>query len=120
MSYIYKILKNNFSVVASLDIGYTGMPVNVGGMTVSHYADSWKQTNASLPFTFEGVEEFIPYVKDVDFCMVIRKKVDLNAVGVNEKTITEIGQDVGKGNYVNNVPYPILDLPPGFTELYRK
>jgi len=116
---IYKISKYNLTLVDSFDIYSLGMETPTG-MTISHYACSPKVGEATIGFEFEGVELFIPYVKEVEFCTVIRKKVDLLAVGVNGRTIEGNSQDIGKYDYKDKKPSPTLDLPQGFTELYRK
>jgi len=116
---IHKILKDDLSIDKSLNIEAIGMPSNVSGMTISHYACSMKRTEASIPFIIEGVEEFVPYVENVDFCMVIRKQVNLDAIGSNEKTIEEVREDIGKYDYKKAVPPVSPDLPPGFVEFYN-
>ena len=114
---IHKILKSDLSEDTSLNI--LGM-ANTTGMTISHYADSLKSTEATILFSIEGVPEHITYIDDVEFCTVIRKKVDLKAVGVTSKTEEDIGKDVGKYKYTDSVPNRPLDLPPGFQELYKR
>lgn len=116
---IYKISKIDLEIIDSLDIASLGM-YNPNGMTISHYACSLKEVSASLPFEFEGVSEFIPFIKEVEFCTVVRRKIDLTAVGANSQNIEGNSNDVGKYDYKASVPSRILDLPPGFIELYRK
>jgi len=89
------------------------------GMVITHYADSVKGSSATLNFEFEGVEQYLPAITSIDFCNVVRKKVDLKAIGPNSKTIKDIGPDKGKYNYKDSVPAQPLDLPPGFKELYK-
>jgi len=116
---IHQISKDDLTIEKSLNIEAIGMPSNVNGMTISHYACSMKRTEVTIPFVIEGVEEFIPYVYDTDFYMVIRKKVNLDAIGPNEETIEEIGEDVGKYDYKKKAPPSSPDLPPGFIEFYN-
>jgi hypothetical protein len=89
-------------------------------MTISHYAYSLKQTEATIPYEIEVVREYVPLIEEVEFCVVLREKVDLAATGPNEETIKDIGEDIGKYNYVNKSPSGLLNLPIGFQELYRK
>jgi len=103
----------------TLDVVNSGMSKS-SSMTISSYADTSASTEATLQFSIEPVREHIPYIKEVEFCVVIREKVDLTAIGPNEGTIKKIGNDMGKYEYKDNVPSQIIDLPPGFTELYRK
>ena len=116
---IHKFLKSDLSDVSSIQVSGAGL-ANTSGMTISHFACCVKSSEVTLPYTIEGVDKHIPYVDDVDFCVVIRKKVDLTATGVNEKEITDIGNDIGKYEYTDIVPNKPLDLPPEFKELYKK
>lgn len=93
---------------------------NSTGLTISHYADSVKSTEATLPFTIESTEKHVPHIEDVEFVVSVRKKVNMVAVGPNEKTIKDVGQDIGKYNYADSVPTRPPDLPPGFEELYKE
>lgn len=113
---IHKVNKNDLTYIKSVD---TSM-ANSSGMTISHYADSYKQTSASIPYEIEGVEKHIPILEDPEFGIAITKKIDFTAIGVNSNVIEDIGKDTGKYDYVNDVPTRPIDLPPGFTELYKK
>ena len=95
------------------------------GMTISHFAGSGsgtsaKSAQATLPFTVEGTAKHVPHIEDVEFAVVIGKRIDLKATGVNENIQKNIGEDIGEYDYKNNVPPRPLDLPPGFTELYKE
>ena len=105
---IHKINKNDLDYVVSLD---TNM-ANSSGMVISHYADTYKQTSATIPFEIEGVEKHVPILEDPEFSLSMTKKIDYTAIGVNSNVIKDIGRDTGKDNYVNNVPERPLDLPP--------
>jgi len=89
------------------------------GMAISHYFDATKSTEATIPFSIEGSSKHIPYIKDVEFCIAVRKKVNLIATGPNSSIIKENGSDIGKYNYVDNKPSVPNDIP-GFTELYKR
>lgn len=115
---IHRIFKSDLSEAGSIDVFASGMS-NTSGMTISNFAFSAKQTEATIPYILEVVSENIPVIKAVDFSFVIEKRVDLTATGVNGNTIQDIGEDVGKYDYKNAVPSVLLDLPTGFTELYR-
>jgi hypothetical protein len=114
-----EILK--FSNTLSLDKAIDVVDLSSSsGMTISHYAGGWKASEATLNFEFVGTEEHVPYIDEVEFCAVIRKKVDFTAIGPNEGAIRRVGKDVGKFDYKDSVPRRPSDLPPGFKELYRK
>ncbi len=113
---IHKILKSDLSDDAVINLGVAGLS-NASGMIISHFAYSSKQTEATIPYTIEIVKEFVPQV-NIDFCVVVRKKIDLMAIGPNSKTIEDIGKDIGQYNYTDSVPVITADLPAGFTELY--
>ena len=116
---IHQISKEDLSQVVSIDLVKAGM-ANTSGMTISNFASALKSTEATIPFDLVSVEEHVPANIDVDFCITIRKKVNLTATGATGKTRTGIGEDIGEYNYTDNVPSRPLDLPPGFQELYRK
>ncbi len=115
---IHRILKSDLSKAATIDLVQAGMS-NSSGMTISHYAYSPKQSEAELPFEIEFIDDYVPNISNVDFCVVMRTKVDLTATGPNEKIIEGNGKDIGEYNYTDSVPKAPLDLPPGFTELYK-
>jgi len=113
---IHKIEKEDLAYVDGI---VTDM-VSTSGMSISHYADSYKQTSATIPYEIEGVEKHIPIVEEVEFSPVVRKKVDFTGIGVNGQEIKDIGRDTGKYDYKKDVPKRPLDLPPGFTEIYKQ
>jgi len=115
---IHRILKSDLSKVGLIDLVQTGMS-NSSGMTISHYACSTKKTEATLPYEIDIVQEYVPQISEIDFCIVMRTKIDLTATGPNEKIIEDIGEDIGEYTYTNNAPPRPLDLPPGFTEFYK-
>ena len=86
---IHKILKDDLSYDSGINISSAGMDRSTG-MTISHFACSLKSTQATIPYEIESTEKRIPYIPPLEFSMVIRKKVDLTAIGVNEKIITQI------------------------------
>jgi len=92
---------------------------NSNGMTISHYACANVSAMNTISFVIEGMETFIPNLEEVDFCVVIRKKVDLTATGPNCEIKQDTGNDNGKYNYRNSVPARPLDLPPDFKEICK-
>ena len=110
---------NAFSLVSSISVTNAGLS-NSSGMTISHYAGSVKSSEVTIPYEIEGTANHVPYIEDAEFCVVVRKKVDLTATGVNQKEIKDIGEDIGKYKYTNSSPSTLFDLPPGFQELYKK
>ena len=115
---IHRILKDNLNKVDTIDIIASGMNLS-SGMTISHFAYSPKQTEATLPYSIDIVSEHVPTISEIDFCVAIRTKVDFTAPGVNSRTIEEIGNDIGEYKNADSVPSRPLDLPIGFTELYK-
>ena len=115
---ISKFLKSDLSLVDSIDLEAAGL-TQTDGMTISHYADALKSTEATVPYEIVVLKEHVPRLVDTDFCLVVRKKVNLTAIGVNGKNRTDIGDDLGRDNYKDSVPPRPLDLPPGFNELYK-
>jgi hypothetical protein len=114
---LHHIDKATLDINQTLDISELGMESSIG-FTISHYLSLYNSAEATLPFEIEGVNKHITSIKDVEFALVIRKKIDLTAIGPNGNTINNAGNDSGRyGN--NRHPYIPLDLPSGFTELYR-
>jgi len=93
---------------------------NTTGMVITHYLDSVKSSGATLNFEFEGIKQHIPNIEDIEFCIAIKKEIDLTSFGPNVKEQMDIGLDIGKYNNVSSKPYRPLDLPTGFVELYKK
>jgi len=93
--------------------------VNSTGMTISNYVDLLRSADATILFTIEGTSKHVPFINDIEFPVSVRKKVSMVAVGPNEKVITDVGEDVGKYDYVDKVATRPPDLPPGFQELYK-
>jgi len=116
---IHRILKSNLAYQNSLDVVLSGMSKSCS-MTISSYPYSVKNTCATLNFTVESVDNFIPYISDVDFGVVVRKKVDLAGTGKDENEITntepERDKDRGRENFKKSVPTSLSNLPPGFTQ----
>jgi hypothetical protein len=112
---IHKINKDDLAFVSSIlsDL------VDTNGMIISHYADSVKGSAATLNFEFEGVEKHLPVINSIEFCNVVRKKVDMRAIGPNQKIIKDNGLDLGEYDYKDSIPSKIPDLPPGFQQLYK-
>jgi len=113
---INRLLKDDLSRVGSI---YVSGLSNTSGMTISHFAYSPRQTEATIPYEVEIISEYVSKNIEIDFCLAIRTKIDLSATGINEEIIEDIGQDVGEYNYVNSAPSNLLQLPPGFTEFYK-
>lgn len=113
---IYKF-NNTFSNASEINIIELS---TTSGMTVSHYAGGLKSGEATFGFEFVGSENYIPHIEDVEFCTVIRKKIDFTALGSNQKEIKKTGKDKGSKNYKDFRPRKPYALPPGFKELYRK
>ncbi len=116
---IHAINKSDLSYVNGINVLDTGLTKS-NGMTISHFADATIITDATIPYEIDIVKEHVPIIKEIDFCLTVRKRVNMTAIGVNGKTREDIGEDIGKDNYVNNVPARPLDLPPGFNQLYKQ
>ena len=112
---IIKYSKTDFSLVEEIKTSLSKST----GMTISHYADSDKASGVTLDFEFEGMAKHVPHINDIEFCTVVRKKIDMTGVGVNGKIIKDVGNDIGKYNYKDVAPKRLSDLPPGFQELYK-
>ena len=116
---IHRLLKETLEKEDTINLSLSGMS-NTSGMTISHYAYSLKQTEATIPYEIEIVSEHVPQISDIDFCLSIRTKIDLTAYGANGEVIKDIGSDVGEYHYVDKIPSRPTSLPPGFNEFYRE
>ena len=93
---------------------------SVSGITISHYDGFVSAYGLQIPYIIEGVEKHIPdYIENIEFCNVIRKKINLGSIGPNCQAISKASDDVGKYDQVNKKPSESLDLPPGFKEIYK-
>lgn len=113
---IQKYIKTTLEADSDLPI----IMVDSTGLAISHYVDVLRSSQETIPFTIEGTSKHVPSIGDVEFPVSIRKKVNMVAVGPNEKAIKDVGQDIGKYNYADRVPTCPPDLPPGFEELHKQ
>ena len=86
---ILKINKEDLSLFVELDVKNDS---NISSFYISNYVDSVKSIKANLKFSFEGMQNFIPEINNIDFYEVIRKEV----------------------NFKNK------DLPNGFIQVHKK
>jgi hypothetical protein len=77
------------------------------GMTIDHYSDTVTEGSGEIPFKISSSNCQEVGLKDLDFCVVVREKVNLNAIGPNEEQIKS-------GEYKS-----AIDLPKGFVELKK-
>lgn len=115
---IHSISKADLSQINSISPTAAGM-TSSSGMTISHYSYCDFSADVTLPYSIEVVDNHVPYIKDVDYCIAIKEKENLIGVGVNAQTIKDIGDDVGKYTYSNCSPSRTLDIPIGFKEFYN-
>jgi len=73
--------------------------------------------DSNIPFTITILDKHVPYINQEEFMVVIRERIDVTARGPHETTLNNLGDDIGRENYKNKVPYRPLELPPGFQEL---
>lgn len=112
MSKLYKIDKD-LSIVSSKSMAST----NVNALTILHTWDGVVSNSTTLNFTIDITSGHVPYINEEEFMIVIRERVDATARGTQDITITNVGEDIGKENYNEKVPYRPWELPQGFTEL---
>lgn len=111
MRKISRYNKTNLSKTYALDLSVNGSM----SLVINHKEGVVKKDSCLIPYSIEGVSNHLSEIKKIDFYSVFRKKISMNSVGVNEKTISDIGKD--KGAYLK--PEFPADLPPGIKELYR-
>ena len=111
---VHKFSKEGLIRIADADLRMS----NANGMTISQYTCTNSNGEGNIPFIIEGVDNYIPQIDDITFCVVSRRKVSFVAIGPNSTTIDKIGEDNGKYDYKKSVPTAVIDLPPGFIQLY--
>ena len=112
-SKIYKFDKVSLTEIDSKVLSVS----NVQGMTIQHIFDNSISDAYMIPFYIEIVDGHVPYIEVEESMVVIREKVDATSRGPNDIKITNVGEDIGKFNYKQKVPYRPWELPQGFTEL---
>lgn len=109
---IYKINKDTLLEVASSSL----FVENVQSIGVQHIHDNSISDEALIPFELDISVGYVPEI-DEEIVVVIREKVDATSRGPYDITITNVGDDKGKANYNQKVPYRPWELPQGFREL---
>jgi len=113
---IYKFNKDSLTEIDHMDL----IVADSQALIISHLVDSANFTGSStLSFTISTAEKHVPFLKEEEFMVVVREKVDLSAHGPNDVTIKNIDKDKGKGDYKDKKAYRPSSLPDGFTELKR-
>lgn len=105
-----QILKFNksLSLIDSEEIEFSD------ALIIDHYADTIKTSEGEIGFTISTIDSQIPNIDEVEYCVVIREKVDLTAKGVNDVMIKNRDKED------SSKPYKPVDLPTGFIELKGK
>lgn len=112
-SKIYKIDKDTLQEIA---VGTTGME-NIKRINIQHFHDASISVSSELPFSIEIAKVHAPFIKEEEFMVAFRTRVDATARGPHDSTIENAGEDKGKENYINSYPHRPLELPEGFIEL---
>ena len=110
---IYKIDKDSLLEISNVISEVS----NVSSFAIDHFDSNAVSDEYTLNFEIEIAKGHVPHIYEEEFMVVIREKVDATSRGVNDITITNIGDDIGKPRYNKKVPHRPLDLPPGFREL---
>jgi len=116
---ITKLLKDGLTVVENTDVSAFGLS-NSTSMTISHYADSEKQTGVTIPFEIEGTNLHVATMEDVEFQLVARERIDLTATGPHPDLAEDAAPDKGEYKHKDSVPRRPVQLPLGFEELKGK
>lgn len=111
-----KIIKINKDTLA--EMGEEDLYVSdVNGLIIPHVFDSNVSDNFQLEFTLDIAKGHAPYIKDAEFMVAFREKVDATSRGPSSVKITNAGDDKGKENYKESAPHVPWELPQGFIEL---
>ena len=96
-------------MVASAELSLT----EARSMTVSQYDDASRRGYHELGFTMNIASSQIPVLSEETVCITAREKVDLTAMGVDEREASQVAVN----QYGGKMPRQPADLPPGFKEL---
>ena len=110
---IYKINKDTLLEMSSDNLSVS----NVQSLFIEHVHDNSVSEESTLSFSISIDNGHVPYIKEEEFMIVIREKVDATSRGPHDATITNAGDDVGRFDYNKKTPYRPWELPQGFTEL---
>jgi len=110
---ILKLDKDNLLINSDvlLDIEY------ISGLSIGHVDGGIVPDDGELPFSIEVVKNHVPYIKEEEFMIVTKDRIDLAARGINSFVIAERLDDIGGYKYNESAPYAPVELPPGFIEL---
>lgn len=113
---IHKIDKDNLTEIDSQMLSMD----NVTAIMPQHIYDNSISDQILVPFRIDVSKRYVPSIKNEEMMVVVREKVDATAHGTNETIISNIGEDLGKGDYNEGAPYPPWELPQGFKEIKGK
>jgi hypothetical protein len=109
---IYKIDKDTLLEKASQVLFIE----SIQSISVQHVHDNAISDEALITFEFDIAQGYVPEIEE-EIVVVIRERVDATSRGPHDLKITNVGDDKGKPNYNQKVPYRPWELPQGFTEL---
>jgi len=112
-SKLYKIDKDTLTEISSTRLEFS----EATALAIQHIHDATITLSESIPFTITILDKHVPYINEEEFMVVIRERIDVTARGPQDTTLNNLGDDIGRENYNNKVPYRPLELPPGFQEL---
>ena len=111
------ILKLKKSDLTIIDTKVLQNNSNGYALVIDNYSDSFLFSNATLQFAITPAKYNVPYIKEEEFCIVIRERADFSAIGPNSNQLTMAGEDLGEYKHYDEAPYRPNPLPIGFTEL---
>lgn len=109
---IYKLDKDTLLEISSQKL----VLEDIQSFSIQHIHDNSVSDETTLSFTINVAKGYVPQIEE-EFVIVIRERVDATSRGVHDIAITNSGEDIGKPNYNQQVPYRPWELPQGFKEL---
>ena len=110
---IYKLDKDTLLEISSQEL----VLEDIQSFSIQHiHDDNSISDSTTMPFTINVAKGYVPQIEE-EFVIVIRERVDATSRGAHDIAITNSGEDIGKPNYIQKVPYRPLELPQGFIEL---
>lgn len=117
---INKFQMSNLTFISSIDIPLSSSII----FSISNSIDAYQispsfigiSNSQTIPFIFSSSKNQIPYIKQEEYSLVIREKVDLSTAGTQERTIADENKDLGQNGSIS-YPYKPRGLNANFTEL---
>jgi hypothetical protein len=108
---LYKLNKNTLNLTSSIALFIE----DVKNISIPHIFSQNTHYAKTINFSLTILNDYVPELKEEEFMIAIRDKLDVLSIGSNDNSINKLGKD--KGNIDRHIPEKPLELPIGFKEL---